>query len=166
LFCSYCSIPAIAQSADDTTRVPYTTDSFSISYPKNWILNTNGFGGTRFYLLSPSHGGQRTAISLSTQSENNCEVNGDSMLRINLEQLPLAIDNYSYVSSRVLREKGKEGFEVVFTGSQSGNPRKWKQRGFCAQGSTYILTYIAVPESYDHFEKLADEIMSSLNFTR
>ncbi|MBS3914204.1 MAG: hypothetical protein KG003_06870 [Bacteroidetes bacterium] len=155
---------ANARFTGDSSKLQYKTDTFQISYPEGWTLNTSGFGGTRLYLLSPRFNGQRSTVALSIQAENNCNVSADSMLKINLEQLPLAIDNFSLLTSRVVEQNGNSGFEVIFTGTQSGNPRQWKQRGFCSRGSTFVVTFTATPDSFDSFIKEADGIISSLSF--
>lgn len=162
LFLMLFSFSLQAQNSD-TTNI-YKTDTFSISWPVGWTLNTSGYGGTRLFLVSPRFNGQRTTLALTVQDEINCDASADSMLKINLEQLPLAIENYQLVSSTTVERNGIRGFELVYTGSQGGNPRKWKQRGFCYRNATYMLTYAAVPAAYDSFDKEAEKIMDALHF--
>ncbi len=134
---------------------------YSIQYPKNWILDQSGNGGTVFMLTSPSD---------SDTDEVMQNVN------VVIENLPnnLDLDTYAKAAIRqvktvyptILKKKRMKSdnddfYKVLFSGKQNGMDLKLEQHYRIKNKKAYIITFTSSVSDFDKDKVIGEKILST-----
>jgi hypothetical protein len=140
----------------------YSTESFSIAYPKLWELNTTGVNGTEFVVVS-----QRTD-SFDQFSENVnlvTQVVGQTTLANYASQSERQITD-EMTGSKVLYsknvvKKGVKVHETHFKANVQGASIIFEQVYIIKNETAFILTFSAEEKAYEQMKPIANEVMNS-----
>ena len=137
----------------------YKTEEFSIEYPENWKLNTEGILGTAFIIMSPVEEGDKfgESFNLIIQDLPTYDITLDDYVKISEKQIVDAFGENSILESKT--ENGKH--KIVYTGKQKDMEMLYAQIYIIKNNKAYVLTFTCLPADYEQLKALADKTLES-----
>lgn len=139
---------------------------FSVSYPKDWELDTSGMMQTSAILKAPldeKHPNFNTNINIIEQDLGTlgAAIKLKDFTDLSLKQLESAMENYKLLSSETKGSGANEHQEVTFNCKQQGFDLTLCQYYYIKSGKATIVTFTATQDSYDGIKEKGIQIMNT-----
>lgn len=146
----------------DDKLVNYSKDNYSIDYPESWDLDTSGQHNTTFLIFSNAGiiDGFRENVNLVIQNSPNQDLILSQFAELTEKDLK-SIPKSKIIKSEIGQKNGKEFYELVWKGFVANNDLHFKQYYFTDNNKAYILTFTALQDTYEEFEKVGSKILDS-----
>ncbi len=140
-------------------------ETYKISYPKDFTLNTSGMMGTKFFLNSKKESETDKFIeniNLVIQDVRGQNMDLDKFATITKNQIKALVMDAKIHSSNILTHKGKSYQRLVYSGKLGKlPPLKWVQYFYLHKGDAYILTLTLELGKKSRYERLGEEVMKN-----
>ena len=144
----------------------YGNNIFEITHQPFWVWQeVEG----NYFMHSPKENEQDTfgeKVSLIIQGIGDAIMDAKAFGEASLEQIKgdtVMFASLEVLASDSVATAGKNGFQVTYTALFNGEKSyKWMQRFFVENEQSFILTYLALPTTYDKYLKDAETTMNSL----
>jgi hypothetical protein len=151
------------------TFLTYTNDTegFTIGYPADWEKNEQ-VEGTVVLFKSPSEGMTdpvRESVGVTTEALPSSSISIDTYSEAAIGQVQKAIPEFDMTSSESITLAGHPGHRIVYTGTQGSIELEWQQVFTVVGDKAYILTFVALPDSYSRFVGIAQSMFDTFTVT-
>ncbi|MDR2690105.1 MAG: DUF1795 domain-containing protein [Azoarcus sp.] len=139
----------------------FNQGNYSIRYPADWTLNTNGIMGAKFFLLAAMESESdkfRENINLAIEPFS---AGLDEYIDVGIGIASNFLSDYKVVSREKVNDASGEHSVMVMTFSQGGQSLKTEQHIWIYNGNAYILTFTSSPDSFDRYRDVAGKILAS-----
>jgi hypothetical protein len=151
---------AIAFFAKSQTTVTLTKPAYSIKYLDTWRVDNSD--NTTFLIGAPSDGeGDAFVENLHFTSYPVSGYLPKGYAQYSKTTLPTKIKNFKVVAENQVKQGGKTGYYMVFTGKQNGQSLKWKQYYFIEKSKCYVLTFTCEATKFDAYLKSCAPMLNS-----
>jgi serine/threonine-protein kinase len=149
--------------------VTYTNDAegFTIRYPADWEKSED-VEGTVVLFKSPSEGlsdAVRESVGVTTEALPSPSIDIQEYSDAAIDQVKQAIPEFDLISTESTTVAGHPGHRIVYTGKQGSVELQWQQVYTVVGDKAYILTFVAVPDSYSRFVGIAQSIFDTFTVT-
>ena len=151
------------QSDSDWTT--YQTNEFSIEYPEDWNLNTDGFMGSSFFLFSPLSDlfdDFRDNISLVKEDISAYNIDFEGYVNASKKQIKALITDSKIVSEERKNANGLEFHEMIYTGKQGEYDLIITQRFWVFNDMAYIVTFTCKSDVEDELKTLGTKVINTI----
>ncbi|MCW3787084.1 PsbP-related protein [Plebeiibacterium sediminum] len=158
-------IDSMGQTGSDYKS--FAKDNYSISYPGNWEVSSNGQMGTSFIILSPlesDHDKFRENVNLMIQDLSRYNIDLNEFVSISEGQLKTMITNGNLISSERVKAGKSEYHKVIYTGDQDIYKLKFEQYYWVDNKKAYILTLSCETNQFDTYQSVGENILNSFKF--
>jgi hypothetical protein len=143
----------------------YTNDAegFTIGYPADWEKNEQ-VEGTVVLFKSPSEGltdPVRESVGVTTEALPSSSISIGTYTDAAIGQVQKAIPEFDMTSSEDITVAGHPGHRIVYTGKQGSIDLEWQQVFTVVGDKAYILTFVALPDSYTRFVGVAQSMFDT-----
>ena len=149
-----------SSAVSTTGRIASPDADFSIALPDGWRDSTDkagSFGAVTAY-LGPTSDGFATNVNVVRQDIGTMSVSAYANLtRQGVRSLHVA----GMTASSPRTVDGEDALEYAFTDQQVGRTLKQRQTVVVHDGKGYVITYTALPSSYDASVPAADSLIDS-----
>jgi serine/threonine-protein kinase len=141
----------------------YSKDNYTISYPKNWKMNTSGQMGSEFIIFSEIEKNEtfRENVNLLTQDLKGQSFTLKSFAEMSKNQIKNTVPNSTIIESKIVDSASQPYYILVWKGKIGPNELQLKQQIYIKEEKAYIISFTALPESYARFAETADKIFNS-----
>jgi len=139
-------------------------NSYYITYPGNWDLNTSGLMGSSFFFFSKLTSQQdkfRENVNLIIQDLNGQNISLDKYIEISVGQIKTMITNGRLLESLRLNKNGYEFQKVIYIGDQGVFKLKYEQYCWIKNGKAYILTLTCENKQFENYKVTGEKILNS-----
>jgi len=140
----------------------FEKDDYSISYPKDWDLDTSGQMNTKFLLFSKTDKNDtfRENVNLIIQDLKGKNMEMKDFVQLTEHQIKTMVPNSKLISSKTV-----DNYHIlVWKGQVANNDLKFKQYFFLINENVYILTFTTLQNTFDKFITIGNEILNSFKF--
>jgi len=102
------------------------------------------------FFYGPTEEGFRVNINIQVESLSTT-MTVEQYVSAVKQQFPIVVDNYELVSERTRTINEVDAYELVMTFTQAGTDIKTKQVGLVKAKKAYIITYGALPTTYQKY---------------
>jgi serine/threonine-protein kinase len=137
--------------------------NFSIEYSSNWELNTTETNGAEVVLFTELEKNDtfRENVNVFVQDLKGMNMTMEKYAALSEEQIKTMIPDSKIMLSKSVDDHGKKYYLIVWRGFLANNNLKLKQFFFLKDEKAYIITYTALPETFNKFLKEANVILNS-----
>ena len=133
-------------------------NGYSIGYPEQWQLITDGTMGTKFILLSPlSSGSFKDNINLIVEDLAGKNISLEEYTALSANQVKQFITEASIINDKKLDSK----HELSFKGIQGQFKLKWCQYYWVENEKAFVLTFTASQDTFEASIADAKRIMDT-----
>lgn len=148
-----------------TPFLTYTNQDagFTVRYPPDWE-QSESVQGTVVLFKSPAEGPTdqvRESVGVSTEQLPSASYTLDAYTSAAMRQIQQAIPAFQLIASQSATLAGHPAHELVYTGTQDTTALEWLQLYTIVDGTSYILTFAAAPDSFTQFEATARAMFDS-----
>jgi serine/threonine-protein kinase len=158
-------IPTLLFSqTNNITLKTHTDKEFSIKYPSNWELNSEGKMTTSFVLFAPLESTQdkfKENINLIIQDLSGYTIDLEAYTAISEQQLKNAVVNFKLVESKQIKNEKDTYHHIIYEGEQAGFKLYFQQQYRVKNNKAYVLTFTAELQSVKRFSDVATKILNS-----
>jgi serine/threonine-protein kinase len=158
-------IPTILFSqTNNITLKTHADKEFSIKYPSNWELNSEGKMTTSFILFAPLESAQdkfKENINLIIQDLSGYTIDLEAYTAISEQQLKNAVVNFKLVESKQIKNEKDTYHHIIYEGEQAGFKLHFYQQYRVKNNKAYVLTFTAELQSVKRFSEVATKILNS-----
>jgi len=158
-------IPTILFSqTNNITLKTHADKEFSIKYPSNWELNSEGKMTTSFILFAPLESAQdkfKENINLIIQDLSGYTIDLEAYTAISEQQLKNAVVNFKLVESKQIKNEKDTYHHIIYEGEQAGFKLHFHQQYRVKNNKAYVLTFTAELQSVKRFSEVATKILNS-----
>jgi hypothetical protein len=160
--------PSTSSSPSPSTSPGFLTYAngaagFTIEYPSTWEKSEDVQGTTIVLFRSPSEGESdpvRETVAVDTEALPP-GFTLQQFIDNGLSQVQEVHEGFILISSESATLAGFPAHRIVYTGQQDDTELKWLQEFTVVNGTVYVLTFVASPDSYDTFEPTALDMFAS-----
>lgn len=137
--------------------------NFTIEYNSNWELNTTETNGADVVLFTELEKNDtfRENVNVLVQDLKGMNMTMEKYVTLSEEQIKTLVSDSKIMVSKSVNDKGKRYHMIVWRGYLANNNLKLKQLFFIKNEKAYIITYTALPETFNKFLKEANVILKS-----
>ena len=149
---------------NNITLKTHADKEFSIKYPSNWELNSEGKMTTSFILFAPLESAQdkfKENINLIIQDLSGYTIDLDAYTAISEQQLKNAVTNFKPIESKQIKNEKDSYHHIIYEGEQAGFKLYFQQQYRVKNNKAYVLTYTAEQQSVKRFSDVATKILNS-----
>ena len=142
----------------------YRAENFSILYPLDWTLNTEGNYGTKFFLFSPLTSKDdlfRENINLIIEDLSAKQMTLAEYTTLSKQQIKNGMPDAEFLESNTLQSQGINYQRIIYTATQSQYKLQFEQWYFIVKGQAYILTFSAEAVQFKTYQKEAESLLAS-----
>ena len=142
----------------------YKKNDFTISYPQDWELNTEGLMGTALFVFSPLEDESddfKENLNLYIQDLNGAPMTMDQYVDASTSQMASAITDYKLNFSKRASKNGREFHHFSHLGKQGIFDLEFEQQIYLANGKAYILTFTREVDSPSKWQDIATDIFKN-----
>jgi len=142
----------------------YTGKDFSIQYPANWALDSEGKMTTSFVLFAPLESAQdkfKENINLIIQDLSGYNIDLDAYTAISEQQLKNAVVNFKLIETKQIKNEKDTYHHIIYEGEQAGFKLYFQQQYRVKNNKAYVLTYTAEQQGVKRFNEVATKILNS-----
>ena len=158
-------IPTLLFSqTNNITLKTHADKDFSIKYPSNWELNSEGKMTTSFVLFAPLESAQdkfKENINLIIQDLSGYNIDLDAYTAISEQQLKKAVVNFKLIESKQIKNEKDTYHHIIYEGEQAGFKLHFQQQYRVKNNKAYVLTFTAELQSVKRFSEVATKILNS-----
>lgn len=149
--------------SDQVEMKTYEKRIFSIQYPETWELKVTEQQGSQFILYSAleENDSFRENINLLVQNLEGMNMTMDKFVKLSENQITTMVEGGKILESKYMKEGKNQKHLMIWQGTISGVKMVFKQFFFMRNDNAYILTYTALPETYERHLKEAQPILDS-----
>ena len=169
LFIFMLSLSANSQPLTTETTIYYETDEFSIDYPEDWDLNTDGVMGSIFFLFSPLQDALddfRDNLSLMKEDLSAVSMDLDDYVELSEKQIAILLQNYNIIESKRQVRDDVPFHSILYTGTQGSFDLKIQQYYWIINNTAYVLTFSCEQEEAEHFVEVSKKLMDSFQLNK
>ncbi len=156
----------VAQKAKSDLNT-HSNESFSISYPIDWELKTDGATGVQFYVLSPLTSKEdlfRENVNVLTQDLKGQGIDLAQYASISEGQIPEMIPEGKIFESETKKSKAGTYHRIGFSGIQNDVLLTFLQYYFVKDEKAYVLTLTCEAGEYETYKGQGEKILASFRF--
>jgi hypothetical protein len=151
-------------SSEQLKDLSYTNteyeQKFGFNPPEGWTKDENdAFDLVRFY--GPTIDEFTVNLGLSDPGTLSSGENLNSLVQDILDNYPAIITNYLLISEESLEINGMNAHEIIYTMQQGVYDLKQKQVVIECNNVVYALTYTASQNSFEDYESIVDQSIST-----
>lgn len=164
LILSICALAPFRLSGQAAEWITMEEKDYSIEYPENWELNTDGEMGTTFILFSETSSEEdliKENVNLLIQDIAAFEIDLNQYVEISEQQIKTMITDSKLLSSDRLNKDDRDFHRVVYTGKQGVFTLKWVQYYWVHNGSAYVLTFTGDVSEYEDYKETSERMLNS-----
>lgn len=105
----------------------------------------------------------RDNVSVCSVETGEEDMAFDNYVTQYINQLPTTIKSFNKITEEDVTVTGHEGYRIVYEGKSDEGSLRLNQTFVKSGKYTYIVSFIAEPESYDYFLKNAEVMLSTFN---
>ena len=157
----------VAEAAPPTAPEGWATEDkggFTIAYPSEWTLETDGASGTEFAVYSELDGAAdlfQENVNVVSEVLPPREVTLEEYSEASRGQLEDAFEGFDLKEEKELSDAYGKYRYIIYHANYMGMDLAWKQQFRIKDGKAYVLTYSATQEDFDKFSETADQIFST-----
>ncbi len=155
--------PPAAPVAPEGWETVERTD-FTIAYPPEWELETDGASGTEFAVFSELEGSSdefQENVNVVSEVLPNRPVSLDEYAEASRSQLADAFEGFDIKEEKEMTDAYGKYRYIIYHANYVGMDLAWKQQFRIQGGKAYVLTYSATQDNFDTFSETADKIFST-----
>lgn len=137
---------------------------FTIAYPTDWELETDGASGTEFAVYSALEGASdefQENVNVVSEVLPNRVVTLEEYSEASRSQLKDAFEGFDLIEEKELSDAYGKYRYIIYHANYVGMDLAWKQQFRIQGGKAYVLTYSATQANFDTFSETADQIFST-----
>lgn len=137
---------------------------FTIAYPAEWLLETDGASGTEFAVFSELEGDAdmfQENVNIVSETLPPREVTLEEYSEASRSQLKEAFQGFDLIEEKELSDAYGKYRYIIYHAKLEGFDLAWKQQFRIKDGKAYVLTYSATQEKFDTYKDSADKIFST-----
>ena len=141
--------------------------NYTLQYPPEWELNTNGTMGTTLILFSPvesSHDQFKENVNLLIQDLTGHNIDLDKYSEISEEQISKMITNSKVIESKRMKNGSEEYHHIIYTGDQGIFHLKFEQFYWVKNKKAFVLTLTCEQTTFDDYKEIGETILNSFTF--
>mgnify|MGYP000145849798 CR=1 FL=1 len=137
----------------------YKNEGFEVSYSKDWLLDTSGQMNSKFILFSKPEPNDKFQenVNLIVQDLSGKGFTMESYVKLSKKQIETMVPE-----GEILVSKNMNSYHMaIWKGRIGANLLKFKQYYFLKNEKVYVLTFTALPDTYDRFIETGNKILDS-----
>jgi len=148
-------------SKQDNWKVLDQTE-YSISYPKEWTLDTSGKNGTEFLISSPLESDEDQNIQNITMVTENLDstLTIEEYAEVAKVQLDLAFPNNSFKKEKK-KLHGMDFYRLTFSGTVGAGDFKFVQYNYIKNNKAYVVGFTTEKDDFDKDIILGEQILKT-----
>jgi len=157
-----------AQTAPSLEKT-FKENNFKIQYPETWELNTSKSMGTEIILFSPLENTEdkfRENVNVLIQDLTGQNIDLKKYKQITDDQLVQMATNPEVEESVVIKEDGREFYQVTYSMTHSNFRLKITSFCFISNDKAYLATFSAEFHTYDEYQQVGLEILNSFSIVQ
>lgn len=161
------TLAAQKPSKSEIAMNTHSNDQFSISYPVDWELKTDGSTAVQLYVLSPLTSEEdlfMENVNVLIQDLKGQGIDLAKYISISEAQIPEMIPEGKIIESETKKSKTGAYHRIVFSGLQNDFSLTFLQYYFVRNEKAFVLTLTCEKTQYDAYKDLGEKIMSSFSF--
>lgn len=141
----------------------YEKDAFSIQYPETWELQITEKQGSKFILYSEMEENDsfRENINLLAQNVKGMNMTMDKFAKMSEDQIKTMVQGGEVLKSERVENGKYHQHLMIWKGTIRNINMMFKQYFYLKDDRTYILTYTALPETFEKFLKEGQPVLES-----
>lgn len=141
----------------------HSKENYSIRYPDTWKIDTSGQMNSSFILFSEIEENEtfRENINLLIQDLKGQNFTMKSYVALSENQIKNMVSNSKLIKSTYVNDPKRPYHVMVWSGLIGENQLKLKQHFYLIDEKAYVLSFTALPDTYDRFLPIADNIFKS-----
>ena len=141
-----------------------STYGFDLQYPSAWEYQEDVFGShAMFFTPQAADDMFRENVGVITEAlPADLEMTVDEYYDEAKVHLADYIVDFQEVVNTNMSINGKDAKKVQYLGSQGDYQLKWQQVFFIDNGTTYVMTYTALADTFDEYIDTVDKMVSTL----
>jgi len=147
----------------------YNGTNYSVQYPPNWELNTNGQMGTSFIFFSPLENDKdqfKENVNLLVQDLRGSNIDLNKFVEISEEQVKTMITNSTLEESSRVKSSKHEYHKMIYIGDQSIYRLKFEQYFWIVSQQAYVLTFTCEQTKFSEYKEAGERILNSFSFNK
>jgi serine/threonine-protein kinase len=143
------------------SQTKYSTNEFEIEYPEIWKLDTSQLMGTAFIIISPAEKDDKFGenFNLVIQELPTYDISLDDYVKISEKQIIDAFGENSIIESKTTGNK----HNIIYKANQKNVEMIFNQIYILKNNKAYILTFTALPSSYNKYKDVAQKTLNSFS---
>ncbi len=148
---------------DQVETKTYEKRVFSIQYPENWELKITEQQGSQFILYSELEKNDtfRENINLLVQNLEGMNMTMEKYVKLSESQITTMVEGGKILENKSIDGGKNQKHLLIWKGTMSGVKMMFKQFFFIKNDNAYVLTYTALPETYERYLKEGEPILDS-----
>lgn len=156
-------------SKSETSINTHSNNQFSISYPIDWELKTDGSTAVQLYILSPLTSEEdlfMENVNVLIQDLNGQGIDLAKYASISEGQIPEMIPEGKIIESETKKSKAGDYHRIVFSGIQNEMSLIFLQYYFIHNEKAYVLTLTCEEPQFEAYKEQGEKILASFQFKK
>jgi hypothetical protein len=163
-------LPATFADTTDTSEWKiYDHKDYSIRYPANWTLDTSGDSGMSFIISSPFTDEEDMYydfVNLSILPMQGLNKTLDTYAEDVIKDIPFFYQKAIITEKKKDKKSNLDCYTLTYAGLMSGFPLALHQYIWFENDTSYQLQFISEQKSFQHWDKIARQMMDSFSFKK
>lgn len=161
-------IPAFS-FAQVSTRIPadwdtYKSNTYSVSYPVDWVIDTSKAMGIDVFLFSPLESTNdkfRENVNVLSSSFGGEDISLDSFFHVSERQIKIGATDCVILESKLYTKGQSSFYKIDFTAKQGIFQLRFVQYYFVKNGSGFTITLSSEEAAYPKYEATGLAVLNS-----
>ena len=153
-----------ARSKDTLNFQTIDRGSYSIQYPRAWMIDTSRQYGSDLFLLSPNESEMdkfKENVNVMVQHLKGLNFDLDKFVQVSENQVKTYVTNGKVLESKRINQKGLEFHKLIYSGTQGAFSLKTEQYYFIKGEKAFVVTFVSEENQFAKYIVIAEKMLGS-----
>jgi hypothetical protein len=152
------------RSKDSLNFQPIDRGSYSIEYPRAWLIDTSRQFGSDLFLLSPNESAMdkfKENVNVMVQNLKGLNFDLDKYVQLSENQVKALVVNGKIIESQRLNKNGLEFHKLVYSGTQGGFLLITEQYYVLKGEKAFVVTFVSEENQFEKYKGTGEAMLQS-----